>query len=81
MYYHGAGLAAIGLSLAAAFRRILIPSTHTFRHLFAWGSHSLLDPLWSTERTEIVLENIDGLVMLHRVWLAGDAYGYELPVQ
>lgn len=54
MYYHGAGLAAIGLSLAAAFRRILIPSTHTFRHLFAWGSHSLLDPLWSTERTEIV---------------------------
>jgi hypothetical protein len=54
MYYHGAGLASIGLSLAAGFRRILIPSTHSFRHLFAWGSHPLLDPLWSTERTEIV---------------------------
>jgi hypothetical protein len=54
MYYHGAGLASIGLSLAAGFRRILIPSTHSYRHLFAWGSHPLLDPLWSTERTEIV---------------------------
>lgn len=53
-YYHGAGLASIGLSLSAGFSSILIPSTHSFRHLLPWGSHPLLDPLWSTEATEII---------------------------
>lgn len=53
-YYHGAGLSSIGLSLSAGFSQILIPSTHSFRHLLPWGSHPLLDPLWSTEETEIV---------------------------
>lgn len=54
MYYHGAGLASIGLSLAGGFGRVLIPSTHSFRHLLPWGSHPLLDPLWSTEDLAIV---------------------------
>ncbi|MCB1038898.1 MAG: hypothetical protein KDA94_05115 [Acidimicrobiales bacterium] len=51
---HGAALATVGLLLADRFDRILIPATHTYAHLEGLGSHPLLDPLWSTERVEVV---------------------------
>ena len=51
-YYHGAGLASV--AVAAGLREGLISSAHAINHLFFWGSHRLLDPLWSTEATRIV---------------------------
>ena len=51
---HGAALASVGLLFQERLRRILIPSTHSYADLTAWGSHPLLDPLWSTELTEFV---------------------------
>jgi hypothetical protein len=76
-YYHGAGLASIGLSLASGFRRILLPSTHSFRHLFAWGSHPLLDPLWSTEQTEIVHDGCEVTRIEKTALIANDPFALD----
>lgn len=51
-YYHGAGLASIGLVLG--FSHVLLPGARSYAQLVPEGSHPLLDPLWSTARTEIV---------------------------
>jgi hypothetical protein len=52
--YHGAGLASVALLLSQQFRKVYIPSSHTYPQPFPWGSDPLLDPMWSTEATEIV---------------------------
>jgi hypothetical protein len=51
-YYHGPGLASVGLALG--IRRMLLPAPHSYGFLEPVGSHPILDPLWSTARTEIV---------------------------
>jgi len=51
---HGAALAGIGHLLFPFFSRIYIAATHTYADLFLWGSHPLLDPLWSTETLEFI---------------------------
>ncbi len=48
----GSQLAAIGLCLTAGLRRIFVPSGDTYSTLSRWGSHPLIDPLWSTESLE-----------------------------
>jgi hypothetical protein len=57
--YHGAVLAAIGLGLRRVMGTVFIAGTHTYGHLRPWGSHPLLDPLWSTEATEIVYDGAE----------------------
>jgi hypothetical protein len=52
--YHGAALASVALLTATRFGEVLIPATHSYRDLLPWGSHPLLDPLWSTEGMELV---------------------------
>ncbi len=49
---HGSILCALGAALGPD--RLLLPSSFTYDDLFPWGSHPLLDPLWSTEATTIV---------------------------
>lgn len=51
--YHGAAMASVALLHQHILGKVFIPSSHTYADLFPWGSHPLLDPLWSTERTEI----------------------------
>ena len=51
--YHGAALASVGLALAP-LSEVVIGSTRSFGELAPWGSHPLLDPMWSTEATEVV---------------------------
>lgn len=51
-YVHGPFLSLIGSSLG--FDRFYISSSHTYRELHPWGSHPLLDPLWSTEATSVI---------------------------
>ena len=46
---HGAGLASIGHVLGAQAGTVLVPSTHHLRDLFPWGTHPLLDALWSSD--------------------------------
>lgn len=49
---HGSLLAALGVALRAD--RMLVPSSFTLNDLFPWGSHPLLEPLWSTAVTQVV---------------------------
>ncbi len=53
-HYHGAFLASIALALENGFERVFIASSHNQDQLFPWGSHPILDPLWSTERLSFV---------------------------
>ncbi len=52
--FHGGALASVGLALEGRYRRLLIPSTHTYGRLVPLGSHPLTDPLFSTTRTEVL---------------------------
>ncbi len=52
--YHGAALATVAHLLADRFHRVYIPATMTYATLLPLGSHPVLDPLWSSERLEIV---------------------------
>lgn len=51
---HGSCLAAIGLLLQQNISEFIIPSTHSYPHLRPWGSHPLLDPLWSTASLSVI---------------------------
>ena len=50
--YHGGALASVGLLFQHLFRKVLIPATFSYADLLPWGSHPLLDPLWSTQLTD-----------------------------
>jgi hypothetical protein len=51
--YHGAALAALALLFQDRLGRVLIPASFSYADLFPWGSHPILDPLYSTEQTNI----------------------------
>ncbi|MBD0425780.1 hypothetical protein [Aquisalinus flavus] len=53
-YGHGPALAATAYLLSDQFDKIYIPSSQDYTHLFAFGSHPLLDPLWSLSDLDIV---------------------------
>ncbi len=48
---HGGALVACGYLLGGG--QLTIPSSSTWAWLYPWGTHPLLDPLWSTPRTTI----------------------------
>jgi len=52
--FHGAALAAIAHALAPIHSKVYIASSYSYANLDPWGSHPLLDPLWSTESVQIV---------------------------
>ena len=52
--YHGAALAAVAHLLPADIGKVYIPSTFTYSSLLPWGSHPILDPLWSSGSLQIV---------------------------
>lgn len=54
LHYHGAALASVALLLAPQLRTVYVPSSYAYDELFPWGSHPLLDPMWSTESLQIV---------------------------
>jgi len=51
-YIHGPFLCLLSASLGV--RKFYIPASYTYADLKPWGSHPLLDPMWSTSVTEIV---------------------------
>ena len=52
--YHGAALATVGLTLSEEFSHCIIPSSFPYNHLRIWGSHPLIDPLWSTDTVTFI---------------------------
>jgi len=51
---HGAALGSVALATGPAFQSVLIPASYGYKDLFPYGSHPLLDPLFSTESLSIV---------------------------
>jgi hypothetical protein len=56
---HGAVLASIALLLSPQLKKVYIPASKTYSNLNPWGSHPMLDPLWSTEEVEIVYDGCE----------------------
>jgi hypothetical protein len=73
--YHGAALISSALALGGLLGTVLVPSSNQYEVLAPWGSHPLLDPLWSTEATRVVHDGceawrLDKVRMLARSDLA-----------
>lgn len=51
---HGAALASVALALGGLFRRVSIAASTTYDKLYPWGSHPVLDPLWSSTTLTVV---------------------------
>jgi len=54
VFGHGSALAAIAHQLDRRVKRILIPASYTYAHLFPWGTHPVLDPHWGSEALTFV---------------------------
>lgn len=72
---HGAGMAGVALALGGGLRRVLIAASTTYDRLYSWGSHPVLDPLWSTEGLTVVhdgceMNTIDKTAVIARSDLA-----------
>jgi hypothetical protein len=52
--YHGGALASVALLLRATLGKIYIAASDPWAVMVPWGSHPLLDPLWSTDDLTIV---------------------------
>jgi hypothetical protein len=52
--YHGSAMAATASSLSGGMGKVLIPASATWLRLIPWGSHPLIDPLWSSDGLEII---------------------------
>lgn len=59
LLYHGSALAATALLLQGTVGRMVIASTFSYDLLRPWGSHVLIDPLWSTESLEVVHDGVE----------------------
>jgi len=57
--YHGAGLASVALLLAPQIRTVFLPGWICHGFEVPFGSHPLLDPLWSTELVEICYDGFE----------------------
>jgi hypothetical protein len=55
--YHGAALA--GLAHMLDSRISIVPASHTYADVFEWGSHPLLDPLWSSGAVNVEHDGAD----------------------
>jgi hypothetical protein len=56
-YAQGAILCTLAVGLG--FQKYIIPATHSYRELKPWGTHPLIDPLWTTKRTRVVHHGLD----------------------
>jgi hypothetical protein len=54
LYYHASALIGSALALSGGMKRLLVPSTFSYGQLIPWGSHPLLDELWSIESMEVI---------------------------
>jgi 7-cyano-7-deazaguanine synthase in queuosine biosynthesis len=52
--YHGAALASVALALAPHCNKVYVAASRTYADLSPWGSHPIVDPLWSTESVAII---------------------------
>ena len=51
---HGGALAGVALALGSGLRQVLVASSASYGAIYPWGTHPLLDPLWSTEGLRVI---------------------------
>lgn len=51
---HGATISSFALLLSEHHERFYFPASYSYADLYPWGSHPLVDPLWSTEYFTII---------------------------
>ncbi len=71
LYYHASALIGAALALSRGVKRLLVPSTFSYGQLIPWGSHPLLDELWSIECMDVIHDGaearrVDKIAMLAR---------------
>ena len=54
LYYHAAALVGSALALSRGVKCLLVPSTYSYGQLIPWGSHPIVDELWSTEMLQVI---------------------------
>lgn len=52
--YHGAAMASVALALEGLLKKVYIAASNSYARLHPWGTHPILDPLWSTETLSFV---------------------------
>jgi hypothetical protein len=72
---HGGALAALGHLLAPIAGTLVLASSFPVRYGYRWGSHPRLDPLWSSDRVEVVHEGADQ----SRIDKVAAIAGHDLP--
>ena len=60
-FSHGAALASVALCLEGSISKCVIASTCSYAQLHPWGSHPILDPLWSTESLQFLHDGTEAL--------------------
>ena len=60
-FSHGAALASLALCLEGSISKCIIASTCSYAQLHPWGSHPILDPLWSTESLQFLHDGTEAL--------------------
>lgn len=58
-YTHGAALATIAHLFSDVFSRVYIAASDTYPALAPWGSHPMLDPLWSSSKLKFIHHGAD----------------------
>jgi len=74
---HGPAIASLAMLLGSQHGTMLVPATHTYVDLFPWGTHPLLDPLWSTERVKVVHQGAYATRVQKTVTLVDDRLAQE----
>ena len=60
-FSHGAALTSVALCLEGSISKCIIASTSSYAELHPWGSHPILDPLWSTESLQFLHDGTESL--------------------
>lgn len=76
-FAHGPVLAAIGHLFSGVMTKVYIPASHTYANLFPWGSHPLIDRLWSTHTTEFVHDGAEANRVRKTEMIAGSQIALE----
>lgn len=69
---HGGALASVALALGTAFSRVTIAASSTYANLVPWGTHPLLDPLWSTESLTVVHDGCE-MDTIDKTWFVSES--------
>jgi hypothetical protein len=69
--YHSAAMASIALGLGSLFKEIYVAGSYSYKHLMPWGTHPLIDPLWSTESTGFVHDGCEAGRVEKILWQVG----------